>query len=83
MTELATSDKIASHDEIKKFVAKYKHAFQNKGMTDEEALLEGIRIQNNHYAKCLKLIQYLANSGCIGIAVVAEARELLQEIGEE
>ena len=77
MTEIATSDK------------KYKPLpmYKKKGLSDDEALLVGIQVQNEKYAKLLKFVHKVSKKGCDilnndGNCLGCYAADLLKEIGE-
>lgn len=58
------------------------NAFGNKQMTDDEALLAGIKVQNEKYAKLLAFVKKIGDYNYQDNIWDIEARELLQEIGE-
>lgn len=53
--------------------------------TDDECLLEGIKVQNEKYKKCLAFIRYVSEGNIHAhhdCSHDEEARELLKELGE-
>ena len=58
--------------------------YKKKGLSDDEALAEGIRVQNNHYAKLLKFCQKVSQTVCFSVSnyvyLSNEAHDLLREI---